>query len=114
MGQGRRAGRIRAASAVLKSVHVRTASVAQLLRQAAPSDNEIAEMLQSTRDRQRTDVAEAVELIIGRPPTSRERDGIWAIASPEVYLLLINGSGWAPDEYEEWIAKALESVVPRS
>jgi hypothetical protein len=88
--------------------------VAQLLRQAAPADEEIAEMLASTRERQRRDVAAAVELILGRPPTAVERDGVWAIASPEVYLLLVEESGWTPGQYEAWIANTLERVIPRS
>ena len=96
MGQGRRPARIRAAARLLTAVHVRTAAVAMLLRQAAPADDEIAEMLQSTRERQRGDVAGALELILGRPPTPAERDGVWAIASPEVYLLLVEESGWTP------------------
>ena len=71
-------------------------------------------MLQSTRDRQRRDVATALELIVGRPPTAAERDGVWAIVSPEVYLLLVEESGWAPEQYEAWVAATLERVVPRA
>ena len=98
----------------MAAVQVRTAPVAKLLRQAAPSDAAIDEMLRSTRERQRADVAAALELMIGRPPTPVERDGVWAIASPEVYLLLVEDSGWTPDAYEAWIAETLERVVPRS
>jgi AcrR family transcriptional regulator len=114
MGRGRRASRTRAAAALLTAVHVRTAAVAKLLRQAAPTDPEIAEMLQSTRDRQRHDVATALELVVGRPPTPPERDSVWAIASPEVYLLLVEESGWAPEQYEAWIEATLERVIARS
>ncbi len=71
-------------------------------------------MLHSTRDRQRADVDAAMELVVGRAPTSQERDGVWAVASPELYLLLVEDSGWTPDEYEAFIADVLESVVPRS
>ena len=71
-------------------------------------------MLRSTRERQRSDVATALELIVGRPPTVSERDGVWAIASPEVFLLLVEESGWTPDQYEGWVAGTLERVIPRS
>lgn len=114
MGHGRRPERVRAAARVVTTVALRTAAVAKLLRQAAPGDDEIAEMLQSTRDRQRRDVATALELILGRPPTGAERDGVWAIVSPEVYLLLVEESGWAPEQYEAWVATTLERVIPRS
>ena len=114
IGRGRRPGRIRAAARLLAAVHVRTADIAKLLRQAAPADEEIAEMLASTRERQRRDQATAFELIVGRPPTTLERDGVWAIASPEVYLLLVEESAWTPEQYEAWVAQTLERVIPRS
>ena len=114
MGQGRRSARIEAAARLLTAIQQRTVAVAKLLREAAPADAEIAELLQATRDRQRQDVATAIELIVGRPPTAAERDGVWALASPEVYLLLVEGSGWTPVQYETWIAAALDGVVPRT
>lgn len=114
IGQGSRAARIKTAARLLVAVQVRTAAIAILLRQAAPSDEEIAEMLRSTRERQRRDVAAAVELIVGRPPTVSERDGVWVIASPEVFLLLVEESGWTPDQYAGWVAATLERVIPRS
>ena len=39
---------------------------------------------------------------------------MWAIASPEVYLLLVEESGWTPEQYEAWVTETLERVVPRS
>ena len=114
IGQGRRPARTRAAARLLAAVHGRSAAVAALLRQAAPADEEIADMLRSTRERQRRDVAVALELLVGRPATQLERDGVWAITSPDVYLLLVEESDWTPEQYEAWIAEALERVVPRS
>jgi AcrR family transcriptional regulator len=114
MARGRRSARLRAAAQVTMAVHERTAAVAKLLRQAAAADAEIAEMLDATRERQRADVARALELVTGREPTRAERDGVWAIVSPEVYLLLVEQSGWTTQQYETWMAETLERVVPRS
>jgi AcrR family transcriptional regulator len=114
LGEGRRSARIRAAARLVTGVHVRTAAMAKLLRQAAPDELEIAEMLHSTRERQRRDVATALELVIGRAPTPSERDGVWAVVSPEVFLLLVEESGWTPEQYEAWIEEALGGVIPRS
>ena len=114
MGHGRRPARVQAAARLLTAVHLRTATIARLLRQAAPADDEIAEMLLSTRERQRSDVAAALELILSRPPTTAERDGVWAIVSPEIYLLLVEESGWTPEQFEAWVAATLERVIPRS
>jgi AcrR family transcriptional regulator len=114
IGRGRRAARVRTAAALLTTVHLRTAGVAKLLRQGAASDEEIAAMLQVTLERRRLDVAAALELIVGRAPTTAERDGSWAIMSPEVYLLLVEESGWTAKQYEAWVEATLERVIPRS
>ena len=95
--RARRAARVRAAASLLTAVQVRTAPIAKLLRQAAPSDAAIDEMLRSTRERQRATSPQPSTLLIGRPPTPVERDGVWAIPSPEVYLLLVEDSGWTPE-----------------
>lgn len=114
MGTGRRPARIQAAARLLTGVQVRTAPFTKLLRQAAPTDDEIAGMLHDTRERQRQDIAAALHLILNRPPTDAERDGIWAVASPEVYLLLVEESGWTVDRYEAWVADTFDRVIPRS
>lgn len=114
IGQGRRPARIMAAARLVTAIHRRTAAIAKLVREGAQADDALAGLLRSTRDRQRRDVAAGLELILGRPPTAAERDGVWAIVSPEVYLLLVEESGWAPRQYEAWIAATLDRVVPRS
>jgi len=114
MGRGRRPDRIAAAAAVTAGIHGRTAPFAKLIREAAATDGEIAELLRATRERQRQDVGAGVGLILGRPPTDAERDGAWAIVSPEVYLLLVQESGWSMEQYETWLSTTLASVLPRS
>lgn len=114
IGRGRRTDRVAALAALLADIHERTAPFARLLREAATSDAEIAEVLRATRERQRRDVEAGVTLILGRAPTARERDGVWALLSPEVYLLLVDGSGWSIDDYRTWVAATLSSVLPRS
>ena len=51
---------------------------------------------------------------MGREPTAAQRDGMWALTSPEVYLLLVEESGWTLDQYEAWAAEAFDRFVPRS
>jgi AcrR family transcriptional regulator len=34
--------------------------------------------------------------------------------SPEVYVLLVEESAWAPEQYEAWIAATLQRVIPHS
>jgi AcrR family transcriptional regulator len=114
MGAGPRSRRIRAAAQLLVEIQLRTARLDELFQDGARSDETIAEMLSETRERRRLDVARAFELVVGRPPTVTERDGLWVLVSPEVYRLLVDASGWTVEEYQAWIAATTERVLPRS
>jgi AcrR family transcriptional regulator len=113
IGRGSREARIAAAARLVTGVHERTAPFAKVLREAANSDQQIAEILEATRARQRRDVTAAVELIVGGEVGETDRDGLWALTSPEVYLLLTEVSGWTVDRYEAWMSTMLRRVVPR-
>ena len=114
IGRGTREERINAAARLAKGVHVRTAAFAKVLCEAANSDQEIAALLEATRERRRRDVTAAIELIVGGEVGEADRDGVWALTSPEVYLLLVESSGWTVDQYEAWMSEMLERAVPRS
>ena len=114
LGRGPRRERVAAAAAILRAVHERTAVFAMVVREAASGDEQIAEVLRATRARQRQDVAAGATLIIGRPPTTVETDELWALMSPEVYILLVHETGWTPAAYEAWVATTLERALPRS
>jgi AcrR family transcriptional regulator len=114
LGTGSRAERIAAAARLVTGVAVRTAPFAKLIREAAHTDEAMAQELDDTRRRQRADVRRGIALVIGRDLTDRELDGVFAIVSVDVYLLLTEFSGWRPEEYETWIADTLELVVPSS
>ena len=114
IGRGTRAERIAGAAALTAAIHHRTGPFAKLIREAATSDEEVAELLRATRGRQRQDVEAGIALVLGRPPTRQERDGVWAILSPEVYLLLVQESGWSIDQYQSWLSETLARVLPRA
>jgi AcrR family transcriptional regulator len=114
LGHGPHGRRAAAAAALLTAIYTRSAAFANVMREAAANDDDIAGMLHATRERQRRDVAQGAALIMGREPTSTERDGLWALTSPEVYLLLVQESGWTSDQYQAWMTTILERVVPRA
>ena len=114
LGRGSRAERLARAATLIRGINERTAPYAQVIREAAPGDPAIAEVLDATRARQRQDVETGLALLIGRAPTAVETDELWALLSPELYLLLVHATGWTPDAYETWMATLLERTVPRA
>ncbi len=114
IGRGGRADRIAAAALLQTQVQQRTAGFAKVLREAAPTDSEIAEMLAAARERIRRDIAAGAELVIGRRLSDPELDGLGAVLSVEVYLLLVEVSGWSVERYQSWVAEAMERHLPNS
>jgi AcrR family transcriptional regulator len=114
LGAGSRGERIAAAARLITEVHVRTIGFAKVIREAAYTDEAMADELESTRQRQRVDVERALRLLIGRKPTATELDGIVAVVSVEVYLLLTELSRWRPEQYQTWMAETLELILPTS
>jgi len=112
MGQGERTQRVAAAARVVVGVNERTAGFAKVLREAAPTDETIAEALRATKQRQRRDVSTGAALVLGRRPSDAERDGLWALVSVEVYLLLVEESGWSARQYEDWLTVMLDASIP--
>lgn len=114
IGKGPRAQRIQAAARMLAAVQERTGPIFKLMHEAAYTDAEVASMLQDARDRQRKDVATGLGLLLGRTPTDEERDTVWAVASHDVRLLLLEAGAFTLPQYEAWLATTFERVIPRS
>jgi AcrR family transcriptional regulator len=89
----------------------------QILVGAATSDPQAAELLAEytrTRDRGQGQLAKALAAAGALAPGLAERDAgdlIHALASPEVYHLLVTVRGWPPGRYERWLAATLISQL---
>jgi AcrR family transcriptional regulator len=100
-------------AALLRDLMARTAPVHRLLADAARSDADAASLLAEIA-RQRAEGQRRIARSLARSgalkPGLRERDAadvIHALASPEVYGLLVFDRGWSGDRYEEWVRAAL-------
>jgi len=100
-------------AAVLRDLMARAAPVHRLLADAARSDPDAAALLADIA-RQRQDGQRRVARSLARAgalrPGLRERDAadiIHALASPEVYGLLVLDRGWTGERYENWMAAIL-------
>jgi AcrR family transcriptional regulator len=95
------------------AISTRTEHVYRILVSAAASDPEAAALLagyQRQRDQGQGQIARALARAGALRPGLRERDAadiIHALMSPDLYRLLVNERGWAPERYERWLAATL-------
>ena len=111
LGRGSRAARARAAAHLVRDINERLAGIGRAFREAAVGDDGLARRLDEAEERRRGNVAEAAELVAGRPVTDTERDGLWAVVSLEVHQLLVERTGWSGEGYESWLADAIERLL---
>ena len=98
---------------LLRELMARTAPVHRILVDAARSDKAAASLLDEIA-RQRQDGQHRITRSLARSgalrPELRERDAadiIHALASPEVYGLLVSDRGWSGERYERWLTSIL-------
>ena len=100
-------------AALLRDLMARTAPVHRILADAARSDADAASLL-AVFARQRHEGQRRIARSLARSKSLRsglrERDAadlIHALASPEVYSLLVLDRGWSGERYEHWIRAIL-------
>ena len=96
-------------AALLREVMARVAPVHRILADAARSDEDAASLL-AQLGRQRQEGQRRIARSLARSDALRaglrERDVadvIYALASPEVYGLLVFDRGWSAERYEKWV-----------
>ena len=96
-------------AALLREVMARAAPMHRILADAARSDEDAASLL-AQLGRQRQEGQRRIARSLARSgalrPGLRERDAadvIYALASPEVYGLLVFDRAWSAERYEKWV-----------
>ncbi len=93
----------------------RAAPLIAVVGAAAPSEPQLGELRErmhaARRENLRT-LAVALEET-GRlgPDVESATDTIWALASPELYNLLLGPGGWTPERHRAWLAESLEALL---
>jgi AcrR family transcriptional regulator len=104
-------------AALLGDVMARTAPLHRILAEAARSDEDAAALLaEIARQRQRGQqrIARSLARSGALRRGLRERDAadiIHALASPEVYGLLVSDRNWSGERYEKWLTATLISQL---
>jgi AcrR family transcriptional regulator len=111
LGRGSREERLRAAARLVTDIHRRTAGVNLALREAAASDPELDRLMRRREDGRRADVEEGMSLVVGHPVTRLQADALWAVLDIGVYRLLTDLRGWTAQQYQDWLAGAIDRLL---
>jgi AcrR family transcriptional regulator len=106
-------------AALLREIMARVGPVHRILADAARSDRDAASLL-AEMARQRHEGQRRIARSLARSgalrPGIRERDAadiVHALASPEVYGLLVSDRGWSGERYENWLRSILtDQLLP--
>ena len=106
-------------AAVTVGINERSSDVYRILSSASGSDPAAAVLLteyQQKRAEGQSRIARSLARTRALRSGLRERDAadlIHALMSPELYRLLVIDRGWAPDRYEQWLARVLTDQLVR-
>jgi AcrR family transcriptional regulator len=110
-GTGSRVERLARGAQIITDISQRAAGIDQVLREAAGSDPELAGVV-AERERGRRDVlGRGMALVLGRPLDPATLDALWAVCSDQLYLMLVRQRGWSPQQYQTWLAGALDRLT---
>jgi AcrR family transcriptional regulator len=95
----------------------RVSPVFEIMRMAAKTEPEIAELLKNILENRMENLRKFVQQLSTH---SRLRDGIdpsqatetvWAIASPDIYQLLTRDRGWGKERFSQWLGDTLARLL---
>lgn len=102
---------------VLAEVNPRLAPLVRVMREAAPSDAEVAAALSELKANRLEGMSEFASLLASRGALRsgvskrQARDVLWALNSPELYELLVVERGWSSRQYARWVATQLTAAL---
>lgn len=95
----------------------RVAPLAEVMRTAATIEPEISRLWNSDADPRFTVYATAARALVAKPDAraglsaEQATDEMFALLSPELYLLLVRDRGWSPERWEEWARELLRTQL---
>jgi AcrR family transcriptional regulator len=108
--------KIRLFAADISGRLARAAPVMAVLAAAAQEEPELAELRETMHAARRANLRQ-LALALGATrqlatDVESATDTIWALASPELYTLLVGGPGrWTAERYEPWLAESLVMLL---
>lgn len=106
-------------AAHIEEVHGRAGAIYQVMKSAARTEPEIAELYAQAQRARLKNLTEVAQRLADRgalrPGLSLDDAArtIWAIASPEVRQMMVGDAGWAPERFQGWLAATLSAALLR-
>lgn len=111
MASGDLTARAGTAAALIASINARQAPILPAMREAATVDESMADLIAEFADQRRLEFRRGGALVAGRELSLDEADGLWALLSVDVYLLLTRHVGWTDAAYEAWAADSMLALL---
>ncbi|MEU4571990.1 TetR family transcriptional regulator [Nonomuraea sp. NPDC023979] len=99
------------------SILERVAPIGKVLAGAAASDPEVAALWPGVANPRHAVHRKAAEALTGKPgaradvPADEAADVLYALLSPELYLLLVRERGWPRERWERWATRTLRAQL---
>ena len=109
--------RLRILTKAGRGILERRAALDEVVRGAATADPEIAALRRTGKDQRFAGQRELVRIAVGPAAlraglsAAEAADALYAIGSPETYLLLTVDRGWSPAKFERWYGDSLERLL---
>lgn len=106
------AGKLRLYAAALARIHPRLSPLLRVLEPAAADDRPLAALWRDISERRASNMRLLAANLLATGELRAEltvddlADIIWAMNSPELYLLLVEQRGWPVAKFENWLAEA--------
>ena len=89
----------------------RTSPVHAVIRAAAASDPELAELHRRLHESRFAAQRQVIGPLLGRKVSDVEADTFSALTSPELHHLLTTTRGWSQERYQTWLENTVEASV---
>lgn len=96
--------RINALACIQADVHGRVARLRMVLREAARADDDLAEIERMVLAEEREQARLTLRKLLP-DPSDQDIEGMQALYSSDLYVLLTDIRGWNPEQYIRWISE---------
>jgi AcrR family transcriptional regulator len=109
--KGKRIERLRTGVHFTVGVYERSVPMLKALQEAAASDDAARARLTQYDEDRRGVIAAGLALILGRTAPEELIDTMWALASPEVFIMLTERRSWSIGRTEDWLVQVSNAAI---